>query len=787
MQMQEPVEQQVTLSDYLRVLYRGRWIVAISFLATVLATAYFTFTAEPIYEASATVMIKEEGGVSDVLFGGVASAFKRETEINNQVQILKSHTLAEEVIRKLRESQYADKLRVLGNLPEDVRRGFNPIGAAMNFLSGVLGGGQDDHQPTSEEELVAVLAEGLREKIKVNPIRDTDMIQIKFEAPSAFEAAYVTNTIAQTYQEEDMQWSRAEVSRVKEFLAQQLPKIRADLEATEERLKQYQEQSNVFALDKETEKLVENISEVEAMYESAVTDLRSYEKRLAYIDSVLEVSRLSIDVDAIAKEPYLEEISKQIAEKEIERATTVSQLLDAGLLHAQEGKLTLAQIDRELEKLREKFRQEVAKLASARITNPLEVANQVLQRKIELEAELRSLRPKVESLKKLLDSYNRRLESIPAKALTLARLKRAALVNEKIYTMMQEKYEESRITEVGQLGKVRIVDPARPPLYPVKPKKKLNLILAGIIGLMLGVGIAFVIEYMDNSVRGPEEVERLGLPLLGTIPTIEIEEEDEKERLKLRPSNGDQEAKELSGRLVAHFRPKSPISEAYRTVRTNIQYSRPDQPPRVILVTSPGPGEGKSTTVANLAITFAQLGNRTLLVDADLRRPIMHRIFNLDRSRGLTNCIVGRERLEDVVHSTAIENLYVMACGPLPPNPSEILGSDAMKQLLKQMSGQYEAVLLDSPPTLAVTDAVVLSTEVDGVVMVLRAGRTDRQAALRGYASVEKVGGKILGVLLNGIEVQSLYGSYYYYYHYYYYTRDGERKVRKKKKKRSHY
>jgi tyrosine-protein kinase Etk/Wzc len=779
--MQEPLEQQVTLTDYLRVLYRGRWIIAACFLITLVTTAFFTFTAEPIYEASATVMIKEEGGVSDVLFGGVASAFRRDTEINNQVQILKSRTLAEEVIRKLRQSDKATTLRVLGNLPEDVRRKVNPLG----LLTGVLRGGDDNHAPASEEALIVALAEGLRKRLKVTPVRNTDMIEIKFEAPSAFEAAYVANTIAQTYREEDTRWSRAEVSQVKEFLEQQLPKIREDLEATEERLREYQEQQNVFALDKETEKLVENISQVEALYHEALTELNSTQKRLAYVDSVLEVSRTHIDVDAIASQPYLEEIRRQIAQKEIERAAIVSNLLDHGLYREDEP--TLSQIDRELTELKGKFREEVAKLAASQMPDPLGVSNQVLQRKIELEAELRSLRPKVESLERLRQEYNRRLEGIPTKALELARLKRAALVNEKIFTMMQEKYEESRITEVGQLGKVRIVDPAREPLYPVKPKKKLNLTLAGIIGLMLGVGIAFVIEYMDNSVRTPEEVERFGMPLLGTVPMIELEPEEE-ERPRLRPgTNGDMEAQELSSRLVAHLRPKSPIAEAYRTVRTNIQYSRPDRPARTILVTSPGPGEGKSTTVANLAITFAQLGNRTLLVDADLRRPIMHRIFGIDRNLGLTNCIVGREDMDRVIRATPIENLFVMACGPLPPNPAEILGSDSAKELLRRMSESFDAVLLDSPPILAVTDSLVLATEVDAVVLVLRAGQTDRQAALRGFASLEKVGGKILGVLLNGIRVESVYGSYYYYYHYYYYTRDGERKVRKKKKARSHY
>ena len=788
--MQEPLEQQVTLNDYLRVLYRGRWIIAIAFLATVLATAYFTFTTEPIYEASATVMIKEEGsGVSDMLFGGVASAFRRETEINNQVQILKSRTLAEAVIRRLQRSPYADKLRILGNVPEDVRRSFNPVSAAMGIVSGLFSRKNQQAPEPSGDELVSVLAEELQKRIKISPVRDTDMIHIKFDAPSPFEAAYVTNAIAQTYREQNIEESRAEVKQVKEFLEGQLPAIKRQLESAEERLKQYQEEKGVYALDKETEKLVEQISEADALYEEAVTDLKANEKRLAYVDSLLKASKANIDVDAIASEPYLQQIRTQIAELEVKRSAYISHLIENGVYRKDDPQLQ--EYDRLLEQLNQKFQQEVAKVAAAEMPDPLAVSSDVFKSKIEIEAELRSLRPRVKALKVIRDRYRQRLESVPAKALELARLKREALVNEKIYTMMQEKYEESRITEVGQLGKVRIVDAARQPRIPVKPKKKLNLMLAGIIGLMLGVGIAFVIEYMDNSIRSPEEVERLGLPLLGTIPVIAEEEEGEKGngRLKLRPGalNGDEEAQQLSRRLVAHFRPKSPISEAYRTVRTNIQYSRPDEPIRSLLVTSPGPGEGKSTTAANLAITFAQLGYKTLLIDADLRRPVMHRVFDLDRNKGLTNCLVGREKLDDVVNVTQIENLYVLTCGPLPPNPSEMLGSEAMRRLLGEAVEKFEAVVLDSPPVLAVTDAAVMSTEADGAVLVVRAGKTDRHAAVRAYESLRKVGANVIGGLLNGVRVENLYGSYYYYYHYYYYTRDGEKKVRKRRKKRSHY
>jgi capsular exopolysaccharide synthesis family protein len=236
------------------------------------------------------------------------------------------------------------------------------------------------------------------------------------------------------------------------------------------------------------------------------------------------------------------------------------------------------------------------------------------------------------------------------------------------------------------------------------------------------------------------------------------------------------EAKVISTRLITHFAPKSPISEAYRTFRTNLQYTRLDSELKAILVTSPGPGEGKSTSVSNLAITMAQMGSRVLLIDSDLRRPVLHSIFRVDRRVGLSNVLVGRAPLAEAVQKTEIDNLWVLPCGTLPPNPSELLASKAMTQTLEEMKTVYDLVLFDSPPIIAVTDAAVLSSRLDGVILVLKSGQTDREATARAYTLLKNVNARILGSLLNGVNIESMYGSYYYYYHYYYYGKDGEKK-----------
>lgn len=412
----------------------------------------------------------------------------------------------------------------------------------------------------------------------------------------------------------------------------------------------------------------------------------------------------------------------------------------------------------------------------------------MFQRKIEVEVTIQALLPKVLALKKIVDEYNQELEKIPERSLKLARLERAARLDEKITLMMKEKFEESRITEVGQLGGVRIIDPAKPDYIPIQPKKKMNILLGVIMGLGLGIGVTFVLEYFDNSVRSVEDIEKSGMPILGSIPIIKLEETnkrfDKNGRQHVSDKLSTHEAKTIAGRLITHFAPKSPISEAYRSLRTSIQYARADTPLKSIVVTSPGPQEGKSTTVANLAITIAQMGTKTLLVDTDLRRPVLHSIFNLSRSKGISNYLVGKTELEEVVFKTDIDNLYLMPCGTLPPNPSELLGSKAMKKCVSELKEQFDIILFDSPPIMAVTDAAVLSSEVDGVILVVKAGQTDRNAVIRSYEILRNIPNRILGALLNVVNVEGVYGSYYYYYyHYYYYGKDGTKKSSRIKKR----
>jgi tyrosine-protein kinase Etk/Wzc len=784
--MEELQQRQASLNDYMQLLYRGRWIILTSFVVVMAVTAYLTFTTDPVYEATAKVMIKEEGGMQSTLFD-INGLMKKETMINNQVEILRSRSLAEAVIKDLQNSDRAQSLRLLYPDQRDDDGGF--VAGAGKWFGGLL-----NRQDSTGERSFDEVVEDFRRRISIIPIRDTDMIELRVTASTPDEAAFITNTLAAAYNETNRLASQEEVHQVKNFLSEQVQIIQKELVDSEEALKAYKENEKVVALTKETEELIKKLAEFETLYNEALTELNSNKQRLEYIDKQLAHSRANFDLKSVSATPYFEQIRRQIAEIEGKKAAFMAGLMNEGLYDVKDPQIR--RYDEQIELLTNSLRTEIAKVAKAEIPNPIAINEDLFKRKIEVEASLQALQPRVSALKRIVDEYSRQLESLPEKSLKLARLERAARVDEKLYLMMQEKFEESRITEVAQLGNVRLIDPAKPPKYPIKPRKKVNMLLGVLAGLGLGIGLTFLLEYVDNSLRTIEDLERLGVTVLGSIPRIK--EEEAVKRMKFLPSvnggqngasNGhsshghavNQEARRIAARLITHFAPKSPISEAYRAFRTNIQYTRLDKPLRAILLTSPGPGEGKSTSGANLAITMAQMGSKVLLIDTDLRRPVLHSIFKLDKRMGLTNVLVGRNTLDEVVQATEIENLSLLTSGPLPPNPSELLGSGAMRQTLEEIKSKYDIAIFDTPPIIAVTDAAVLGSILDGIIIVINSGHTDRNAALRSFALLNNLKSRLLGALLNGVDIESMYGSYYYYYHYYYYGRDGEKPRRKKR------
>ena len=475
-------------------------------------------------------------------------------------------------------------------------------------------------------------------------------------------------------------------------------------------------------------------------------------------------------------------------ERKIKQARQVRQFIE-GQLATVEAKLESS--ENELKELKEEGR-------ATGIATALEHKLAELKSKLsELLARLTEKHPNVLRLREQIQDLGNQLKTLPADELEFARLTRDVKVNEKLYTTLREKFEEAQIAEAEKIGDVSIVDYATEPEFPVKPKKKTGALLGMMVGLMLGLVLSFAVEGLDTSIGTIEDVESLlKLPVLGVIPHVRAEEKRQlpwwkRGPLKPKPTRLD----ETRVRLMVHDQPKSPIAESYRALRTNLKLTEPGK--KTILVTSAGPKEGKTTIMINLALTAAQMGNRTLIVSTDLRRPALYQTFGFKREPGLneilsqtikweeavrtlSDILIGEMGFDEAMKTPGLDNLSVITSGRIPLNPSELLGSKETASLIEKLKAKYDVILFDSPPALPITDAILLAPKLDGVIIVYEIGRTARGALLRAKNQLEAAGAKVLGIVLNHIRPETeMYPTYYHrYYRYRYYGT--EKKKRRK-------
>ncbi len=742
----EGEEQPLHLTDYIRIIYRGRWLIILSFLAVFTATVIYTFSTAPTYEASTVLLIESNNSMDRALFN--MTTFGTQTNLlNNQIEILKSRNIAERVVHKLEKSAYKDSLSL-----------FKP---------------REDGRELTFNDRVSIVMNSL----EVEPKRDTDIITLTYQAGTPFEAAFLANTISEEFAKLNAETNRMEISEMRKFIEDRLAIKAKELKESEEQLKRFQEAEKIASLDAETQELVTRLSETESMLEQARIELNSSLELKKNLEEKLQERKetLPSNLSEIST-PYIQQLQQELARVVAERTSYVT-ALETQIQSAQEKELytpELKRYDDRIRALKNKIREEAAKIANSdMISDPLRISQDLVNQLINLSGEIIATQAKIGALETVLAKYNDRLENLPEKVLQLARLERRKQVDEQTYMMLTQKLEEAKIQESAQARNVKIIDRAIEPLRPVKPNKRMNLMLGAMLGLGLGIGITFMIEYLDRSVRKPEDMERMGYNVLATIPKIEIEKL-EKAKLKMN------ESAKIEARLITHIDPKSPVSEAYRTLRTNLQFSKIENDLRTLLVTSAGPKEGKSTTAANLSIALAQAGNKVVIIDGDLRRPILHSVFGMSKEEGLTNYLAGTISYKEMFKETIIDNLTLVTSGILPPNPSELLSSQKMVDLLKTLQEDFDMVVIDSPPVIAVTDASILSTKVDGTLLVVYAGQTERDAIKRAVNMLDSVSARLLGIVLNGFDVQGIYGSYYYYYYHHYYGGEGKTKTKRK-------
>ena len=384
----------------------------------------------------------------------------------------------------------------------------------------------------------------------------------------------------------------------------------------------------------------------------------------------------------------------------------------------------------------------------------------------------------------LLQNYDAKLAelhteaaSMPDKIVETSSLKRAEGIASKMYGQLEDRYLEAWMTEESAFGNVRAEDPATLNAAPIRPNRQSSILTGSLLGLAFGIGIVVLLSFLDSTIRTPEEVESHNIPLLATIPVINHPSQPLSIDLARLASGKELGiSSKFTPHRASHLDLQSPVAEAFRSLRTTILFAGLDKDIQILTLTSSAPQEGKSTTCSNLGIVMAQMGRKTLILDADLRRPVQHAAYGLNREPGLTNLLFERATFEEAIRPTDIPNLYVLPCGIIPPNPAELLGSKRMAQLLDRLRGEFDFILLDSPPVVAVTDPLLLSHVADATILIARADVSRIDAVLRAMDSIERSGAKLLGVVLNDFDAAHAYGSYYKYYQYYNYYPDGHPK-----------
>ena len=700
------------LYDYLLILRKHQWLILSFMLAVVTITAIGTFRMQPVYVATSRIEIEREN--SNILPFQNTDDYMMDLEnyIETQSRILTSETLALQTIRSGVLSGQTD----FGDLSSDALA----TGSLANMKP--------------PPELGAFLG-----SLSVKRVPNSRLMDISFESTNPLLAAQIVNTHIKNFIEQNYQSRYEATTRASTWLTDQLNDWKIRVEKSEDARITYERQNQIWALDGDKQNVT---TQRLADLNKELTDAQSERMRK---QSLFEFAKAG-DMDSV---PQIRD-SAAVQDLFHKRADIYTQYMDA-----------LNQYGPNFPKVL-RLQAELKELDAA--TNREKKA--VIAR---LESEYNEARQREELLIQALEQQKTEVNRMSERMVQYSILKREAEANKALYDGLLTKLKEAGISAGLRSSNIRVVDPAMIPTYPSRPAKTRNIALSFVIGLVGGIGLALLREYMDNTVKSPDDIETLArLPSLAVVPAFtELNGDRSKVKLLKGATNGHEKRIEL----VAQHLPKSQMSEAFRALRTALLLSQADHPPQVILVTSALPREGKTTAAANLAVTLAQLGDRTLLLDADLRKPGVGRLLNLGGGKyaGLSSYLAGVSSLELVtIQHPAIPNLSAIPTGPLPPNPADLLSSHKLADGIAELRTRFKFIVIDSPPIMAATDAVILSVKADGVLLVVRSGETPKEAFMRTRDLLLSVKCHLLGVVLNAVDSSA--PDYYYSYRYYPYS-----------------
>ncbi len=775
---QQP-DSELGVKEILYLLRRHLPLISITTIFVIVVAMLYTLIQIPTYNASSMVVVEERNQTGAMFdFGGETNLSLINT-MNNEMELLKSRTLSEEVVNDLWNSEHRNNMYLFETRiykPEGLRK---PLRGIWNSIFNRNLKEKFYHENTLIPQTLLSEASGIiRDNINLINERNTNVLRITMESNDPQESALLANTVAKLYQQRDMEWSTGEVVNLRSFLQNQLTKVEADLQIVEDSLRRFQEQEQIFELEGNAKQLMDQLGDVETKYRSILAEINIIRERMRFIDSRLSEEEKNL------KEQLLNSIDARLTALRTEIAQTEANLVRNESTYGVNHEAVLS-LQSKLNRLKAELEEQTNQLieSGTSVTDPIQYRQALMDTSLYLESRLANYQSQAREYRKIVDQYTRELNTLPAKSVQFAQLERDRSVLAETYSLIRQKLEEARITEASQLGKVRIIDPAIPPLSKTSPSTMLNLFFGLIVGVGIGALAAFLIEQTDNTLKNTSDIERRGLNVIGIIPDITKAKGTYGRRQKRKLKRvKEQEYKmgtinvtnDIKRRIITKEDPRSPIAEAYRSLRTSLTYASVDSELKSLIVTSAGPGEGKTTTITNLAITFANIGKRTLLIDADLRRPVVHKIFNFNIEPGLTHYLTGFPRnIHPLVKQTEIKNLQVITAGATPPDPSVLLSSQRMHEFIKNIEIGWDIILFDAPPAVAVTDASLLAKDINQFILVVKSGVTDKLAFDRTIQMLSGADAPITGVVMNAVSPRTSYESYHYYNEYYnYYSSD---------------
>ncbi len=559
-----------------------------------------------------------------------------------------------------------------------------------------------------------------------------------------------------TYVEQNMDYAVASTSSAVDWLKGQLKSLQENLESSEMALHRYKQDNNILSvsyddqsnmLRSEINKLNDALTDVQAQREAVAA-------RKAELAKVSDKDPSELPATELLKDPVLQSMRMDYVSAKRDRDALLSS--GKGVNHP-----NVLAADARLETTKDAVLDEVANIKGAE------------------NKDLDALATQAAGLSKLLSAARKQALGLSLLEIQYNRLERTKDNNEKLYSLVQERTKESELTQMMRVNNIRVIDRPELPRKPVKPRVPLNLALGLLGGILLGVGTAVGRELVDRSIKSPVDIERdVGLSFLGILPQLEESSDStpygKRRRRRRKTAKNDAQWHEGPVELLVHQHPASGLAESARAIRTNLLFMSPDHPFSMLAVTSAAPSEGKTTVACAIAIAMAQTGQDVLILDCDMRRPRLHRIFGRSNDAGVTTALLDIDSLDSAISQTDVPNLHVLPSGPLPPNPADLLHSEAFARLLGALGKRYKRVIIDTPPVVPVTDAAVLSTKVDGTVLVVRSSRTTKDLARQAMRALNDVGANVVGGVLNSVDL-SARSAYYDNYYYAYYGREGYR------------